>query len=68
MSAQHESPVELVLSPFGMDECSVCDKPATIAYESWHHATKVELIPECDDCARELRAAFPDTRFVGLPA
>ena len=46
------------VSPFGMADCCVCDRPATAAIR----IDDGMLLPYCDDCARVEREAFPDVR------
>lgn len=44
-------------SPFGMDECCICDAPATHAGET----EEGERLPYCQTHLDEVLAQFPDT-------
>lgn len=43
-------------SPFGLDECCICDRPALYASPT----EDGELLPYCANHLRELRRQFPD--------
>jgi len=50
----------ITLTPYGMATCSTCDAPTTHAFQDEDRC----FYPQCAECARELKAAFPDTRIV----
>lgn len=52
--------MDLYLSPFGMDECCICDGPVTHVIPT----EDGELLPYCAGCASKVKAAFPDSRVL----
>ena len=48
------------VSPFGMDECCICDGPTTHTIP----AESGEYLPYCAKCAAIVKREFPDVRVL----